>query len=195
MSTSSDGERPTTVLPQAGIEQPAVTTAPATRRARVWHRKLPARIGRARTSTVVIGVLFVLLTGMNYVLPQDPYVTVPTQYGEVRVRSSQLTATPTPADTPSETAPPTTGEPVPSSTSAPATTTTRPAPTAGVPPTPTAATTRATAGAGTVPTPTPTRTDDGGGAGRATTAEPTTPAPSTSVAPTPAATTSSAPTS
>jgi hypothetical protein len=70
MSGPSPEERPTTVIPQPTVEQPAVTIAPATRRARVWHRKVPARIGRARTSTVVIGCLFVLLSAVNSTLPQ-----------------------------------------------------------------------------------------------------------------------------
>ena len=117
MSTPQD-DLPTTVIPQQTVEQPEVTTAPATRRARIWQRRLPARIGRARTSTVIIGCLFVLLGGLNFVLPQeDPYVVVPTSDGgTVRVRESQYTPAPT---TPSTTAPAPTSE-------APATTTSRP---------------------------------------------------------------------
>ena len=115
--TGPQDELPTTVVPQQTVEQPAVTTAPATRRARMWNRKLPARIGRARTSTVVIGCLFVLLGGLNFVLPeQDPYVTVPTSDGgTVRVRQSQYTPAPT---SPSTTAPaPTSSVPSGSTTS------------------------------------------------------------------------------
>jgi hypothetical protein len=70
MTGPSSDEQPTTVLPQSTPERPAVTVAPATRRARIWQRKVPARIGRARTSTVVIGCLFVLLSAINSTLPQ-----------------------------------------------------------------------------------------------------------------------------
>jgi hypothetical protein len=127
MSTPQD-DLPTTVIPQQTVEQPAVTTAPATRRSRVWHRRIPARIGRARTSTVIIGCLFVLLGGLNFVLPQeDPFVVVPTSDGgTVRVRESQYTPPPT---VPSTTAPAPTSEapsgttPAPTSTRAPGTTT------------------------------------------------------------------------
>ncbi|GAB4080940.1 hypothetical protein GCU67_05165 [Modestobacter muralis] len=116
-------DRPTTVLPQQTVEQPSVTTSPATRRSYTWHRRIPARIGRARTSTVVIGALFVLLGGLNVVLPTDPYVTVPTEYGDVRVRSSQLARTPAPTSTPASEAPS-----LPATTEAPETTATTSAP-------------------------------------------------------------------
>jgi hypothetical protein len=113
MSTPSSDDQPTTVLPQTG-EEPTVTAAPATRRARLWERRVPARIGRARTSTVVIGALFVLLFGLDAGLPQDPYVTVPLPNGDtVRVRSSQLSTAPA---SPSTTPPATTSE-APASTS------------------------------------------------------------------------------
>jgi hypothetical protein len=127
MSTPSSDDQPTTVLPQTG-EEPTVTAAPATRRARLWERRVPARIGRARTSTVVIGALFVLLFGLNAGLPQDPYVTVPLPNGDtVRVRSSQIsTAPPAPSTTP----PATTSE-APASTTSGATTTSPPTPSAG----------------------------------------------------------------
>ncbi|MCZ2827635.1 hypothetical protein O2W14_02140 [Modestobacter sp. VKM Ac-2986] len=130
MTRPSD-DQPTTVLPQQTVEQPSVTTSPATRRSYTWHRRIPARIGRARSSTVIIGALFVLLGGLNFVLPTDPYVTVPTEYGDVRVRSSQLARTPTPTPTPTSEAP---SGPVPTEepeTSAPAPTTSAPDTTAG----------------------------------------------------------------
>jgi len=127
MSRPSD-DLPTTVIPQQTAEQPPMATAPATQRSRIWPRRLPARIGRARTSTVIIGALFLLLGGLNVVLPQDPYVTVPTQYGDLRVRQSQLTVTPSttpaPTDAPAETDEPATPTTTPATTSrAPETTT------------------------------------------------------------------------
>ena len=172
-------EQPTTVLPQQTVEQPSVTTSPATRRARTWHRRIPARIGRARSSTVVIGALFVVLGGLNLVLPTDPYVTVPTDYGDVRVRSSQLTRTPTPTPTsqvptgPATDDAPDTTAPAPPTTSAPRTTPT---------PTPTATTTPSETA---TPTPTPEETS-----APSTSSQPTsgsrsgsTSAPATTVAP------------
>jgi hypothetical protein len=121
MSRHSPDEQPTTVLQQPTAEQPGVTAVPATRRTRIWQRRVPSRIGRARTSTVTIGCLFVLLSGLNYSLPQDPYVTVPLpDGGSVRVRSSQLSPAPTaPSTTPPST--PTTEAPASTSTSAPTT--------------------------------------------------------------------------
>jgi len=56
----SSDDQPTTVR-QVTAEQPAVTAVPATPRTRIWQRKVPARIGRARTSTVVISCLWLLL--------------------------------------------------------------------------------------------------------------------------------------
>src|SRR3954447_8603438 len=114
MSMSSD-DQPTTVR-QVTAEQPAVTAVPATPRTRIWQRKVPARIGRARTSTVVISCLWLLLFALNVSLPQDTYTTVTTDTGQtVRVRSSDLSGVPAPTTT----APPATSDvPAPSSTDA-----------------------------------------------------------------------------
>lgn len=108
MTTPSD-EQPTTVLPQQTAEQPAATAAPATRRTSVWHRHVPARIGRARTSTLVIGGLFVVLFVLNLLLPRPDggTSTVTTSDGRtIEVPNSLLpsdartTTTPTPTSTP-----------------------------------------------------------------------------------------------
>jgi len=121
MSTQRPDEQPTTVIPQQTAEQPAVTTSPPADRTRVWQRKLPAHLGRARTSTVVIGALFLLLGGVNTVLPTDPYVPVTTSDGQVvNVRQSQLTGTPT--TTPSTPAPASTSAAPGPTTAAPSTT-------------------------------------------------------------------------
>jgi hypothetical protein len=137
MSSPSD-DRPTTVIPQQTVEQPAVTTAPATRRNRVWQRKLPSRVGRARTSTVIIGLLFVLLSALNSVLPQDEGASVPV------VLPSGQTAYVNESDLPSGAVP---------STAAPATTTRAPAPTS----TP-ATTSRAPQSTASAPSTTPSET-------------------------------------
>jgi hypothetical protein len=127
MTTPTGDDRPTTVLPQATVEQPSVATAPATRRARVWRRKLPPRLGRARTSTVVIGCLFVLLFALNSTLPTADGGTVPVSYNgrTIDVPVSALpsdarpTSTPTPTPTPTSAAPATTEAPAPTTSAAP----------------------------------------------------------------------------
>ena len=120
MSTPRGDDRPTTVLPQATSERPAVTTAPATRRARVWQRKLPARLGRARTSTVVIGCLFVLLFALNSTLPGGEGGTVPVTTSDgrtIQVPRSFVPSAPAPASTPAT--PATTEAPAPTTSAAP----------------------------------------------------------------------------
>jgi hypothetical protein len=166
---------PTTVIPQQTVEQPAVSTAPATRRSRVWQRKLPQRIGRARTSTVIIGCLFVLLGGLNFVLPEDPYVDVPLPDGSsVRVRSSQYTPAPAAPTTTTAPAPtsrvPSTTTSAPTSTRATTTapeedeeetgTTTAPATTPRSTTTPTPTSTRSTTSRAPSTTATPEETDE-----------------------------------
>lgn len=83
MSTSSD-DQPTKVLPQAAADQPSAVAAPATRRSPTWHQRVPSHIGRARTSTVVLGGLFVVLFVLNLFLPsQDSGTrTITTSDGE-----------------------------------------------------------------------------------------------------------------
>ena len=117
MSPRPPDEQPTRILPQTTVEQPAVATAPATRRARIWSH-VPSRLGRARTSTVVIGCLFVLLLGLNAALPRDEggTTTVTTSDGRtVEVPSSLVpSGTPT-APTPTAPALSTTQAPPPTS--------------------------------------------------------------------------------
>jgi hypothetical protein len=122
-------EHPTTVLPQQTVEQPSVTTSPSTGRAGTWHSRIPARIGRARSSTVIIGALFVLLGGLNAVLPQEDSGTtqVVLPSGKtVDVPNSAIPSEDRPTPTPT-TPDPTGGVPVP--TSAAPTDTRAPSPT------------------------------------------------------------------
>ena len=102
--TRPPDDAPTTVLPQQTVEQPSVTTSPATRRTHTWHRRIPARIGRARSSTVIIGVLFVLLGGLNLVLPEEDTGTTPVTTSDGRTvlvpnsaLPSEARSTPAPA--------------------------------------------------------------------------------------------------
>ncbi|WP_448615155.1 hypothetical protein [Modestobacter sp. URMC 112] len=113
---------PTRALPAAAPPPPSSepsSSAPAP--ASFWRQRVPARIGRARTSTVVLGVLFVVLATL-YVLvrPDVEYTTVTTETGQtVRVPVSQLGPTTEPA----EPATPTTEAPVETGPSAVPTTT------------------------------------------------------------------------
>ena len=105
------------------------STTPAPAPVSFWRQRVPSRIGRARTSTVVLGVLFVVLAGL-YVLvrPDVEYTTITTETGEsYRVPVDQIVpatesaepAAPT-TDAPEETGPsavPTTTDPAETTTS------------------------------------------------------------------------------
>jgi hypothetical protein len=129
MTTPSPDEQPTRVLPQATAEQPAVTAAPATRRAAIWQRRVPARIGRARTSTVIIGCLFVLLFALNSALPQPDAGSTPVVLPSGQTVSVPNSALPSDAR-PTTTAPTTTA---PSPAAPPSTSTSAPTGTTGAP--------------------------------------------------------------
>uniref|UniRef100_UPI0035E0E699 hypothetical protein n=1 Tax=Modestobacter marinus TaxID=477641 RepID=UPI0035E0E699 len=116
MSTSSD-DQPNRVLPQAAPDQPSAVAAPATRRTPTWQERVPAHIGRARTSTVVLGVLFVVLFVLNLFLPSPDSGTT-----NVVLPSGETVPVPNSAlpgdmltDTPTPTAPSTTAPPAPTS--------------------------------------------------------------------------------
>ena len=95
MSTPA-GHQPTRVLP-ATAEQPAATTQ-APPAARFWRQRLPGRIGRARTSTVVLAVLFLACSAL-YLGVRPDYVTVTTVDGAtVRVDRSQLSTPSAPTE-------------------------------------------------------------------------------------------------
>ncbi len=95
---SPDHQR-TRELPSTA-EAPAATTdvAPPVR---FWRQKVPAHIGRARTSTLVLGVLFLALFGLYLGVrpPAVEYTTVETTSGQtVRVPVSELSPTPEPTE-------------------------------------------------------------------------------------------------
>jgi hypothetical protein len=99
--TNGPGQ-PTRRLPA----QPSVSTAPASAPRR-WWSAVPHHLGRARTSTVVLALLFVgLYTLYLYVRPPDPPTSVPA--------SDTTVETPAPSDVPlvpTETPGPTTEAP------------------------------------------------------------------------------------
>jgi hypothetical protein len=157
----------TRALPSTA-EQPAATTEVAPP-VRFWRQKVPAHIGRARTSTLVLAMLFVAFFSL-YLLVRPPaveYTTVETTSGQtVRVPVSELEAPPSPEPT----------EPA-----APTSEVTDPDTPTGTPP--------ATTAPGTTPTPrstSPQRGDDGETTQRtpsSTRAPATTRAPDTEEAP------------
>ncbi|MEI4280800.1 hypothetical protein [Klenkia terrae] len=150
--------QPTTPVPTV-TSAATVTAEPATRRARVWPRRVPARIGRARTSTVVLAVLFVALffawdpsamsTSLSDPAPASTEQPAPTTDApaptttttEPTPTTSGGTTSAPPSTSSTTTAPSTTTEDDESPTSTPAPTTTAPAPTTTAPQTTTPRTT------------------------------------------------------
>ena len=112
---------PGTNGPDEPTRQVSVTTAPPSAPRR-WWSAVPHHLGRARTSTVVLALLFVgLYTLYLHVRPPDPAVgTVPA------TESTVQTPVPVVPAEPSETAVPTTAPPLPTTTTPPT-----PAPTPG----------------------------------------------------------------
>ena len=103
---SPDGVRAGTPAPDEQMERPTVSTAPA--RSGPFSR-IPAHLGRARTSTVVLGLLFVAIFALYLTIkPADPGTasTTTTETGT----EQQAPAT-TPAPAPATTAPETPAEP------------------------------------------------------------------------------------
>lgn len=144
MSTPPE-EQPTTAgdptEPARATTSPQVSTAPATgRRRQLWPDSVPARIGKARTSTVALGALFVV-AGLLYVPPvsTDPASgTTPVEQAPATDPAPAPTSSEVPSTTPSgdtSTTPtttsggttPTTGPTTGSTSGAPATTTQAPA--------------------------------------------------------------------
>ena len=134
--------------------QPTVTTEPAPGTPHRWWSAIPRHLGRARTSTVVLVLLF-LATGVLYlyVKPEETAASTPTG-GDPAVNQPATTTppatTPPPATTtqpaPTTTVDPTTEVPtttVPEQTTVPedTTETVPPSTTETVPPVPTAPTT------------------------------------------------------
>ena len=99
--------------PQEVVEQPTVSTAPPPTRPHRWWSAIPTHLGRARTSTVVIGLLFLTLFGLYLNVRPDPEGTETTG-GDTAVTE--------PATTTGGTTPPaTTTPPGPTTTEAPTT--------------------------------------------------------------------------
>lgn len=139
MTGPDDARREPEGGPQEVVEQPLVSTAPPPARPHRWWSTIPRHLGRARTSTALIGVLFLALFALYLNVRPDPEGTTTTG-GDTEVTEPARTTgstTPTPPATtppaPSTVAPTTTGE---TSTSGPTTDSTSPSTTTpSLPPT------------------------------------------------------------
>jgi hypothetical protein len=99
---------------QPAVEPPTVRTAPAPSRIQRWWASVPSHVGPARTSTVVLAVLFLALGSLYLTVRPEPVPVVAVQ-------------TTTPAGTTARTTVPATSAPTTtttSETSAPTTSTT-----------------------------------------------------------------------
>jgi hypothetical protein len=114
-------------------ETPAVSTAPPAGLRRRWWSAVPHHLGRARTSTVVLAILFLAIgTLYLYVRPESTGSTSVDPTGGTSVPAPETSQPPSPTEpaTPTETTEPTeTGEP----TTEPDTTTTAPSRTPSAP--------------------------------------------------------------
>lgn len=98
--------------------EPTVTTAPAPGAPPRWWSAIPRHLGRARTSTVVLGLLFLAIGALYLNVKPDP-VAPPTTRSDSEV-TEPATTTPPPTTTQPE---PTTSQPAPTTTVDPTTTT------------------------------------------------------------------------
>jgi hypothetical protein len=103
--SAHDGDR---TLPTAPA--PTLTTAPA-EGPRHWWRSIPRHLGRARTSTVVLAVLFVAIGLLYLYVRPETTDTAPAGDTEVVPVAPATTAAPEPTTTPSGSARPTTTAP------------------------------------------------------------------------------------
>jgi hypothetical protein len=142
-------------------EQPEVTPTVSTAPARSRWSRVPAHLGRARTSTVVLVVLFLAL-GMLYlnIRPETPSAagtagTSDQQPASTTAPAAPTTSTPPPSEAPetSSEVPTTTEESTPTEPTDPTGTTTTPSEPADT----TVPTETGTTGATSVPTSVPTR--------------------------------------
>ena len=142
---------PETNGPGEPPREPSVSTAPPAAPRR-WWSAVPHHLGRARTSTVVLALLFVgLYTLYLYVRPPEPAGTVPVTDSTVQTPVAPAPVLPTGTAEPTTAAPPTTPR-----TTTPPPTTTPPEGTAEETPPGTAEPTPTTAGEEPTTAPVPT---------------------------------------
>jgi hypothetical protein len=105
-------------------EQPVVSPSVSTDSGRgPWHvSRIPSHLGRARTSTLVLSLLFVAIGALylNIRPDQPPPASTVSDTGNVPAPAPETTApTPTPTPEPTTTAPETTTDEVPTTTTEP----------------------------------------------------------------------------
>jgi hypothetical protein len=98
--------------------EPTVTTAPAPGAPPRWWSAIPRHLGRARTSTVVLGLLFLAIGALYFNVKPDPVATTPAG-GDSEVTEPATTTPPTTTPPPAE---PSTTQPAPTTTVEPTTT-------------------------------------------------------------------------
>ncbi len=95
--------------------EPTVSTAPPPARPRRWWSAIPKHLGRARTSTLVLGLLFLAIGALYLNVRPEPEGTT------IVVDTGVTTPAPTTGGTPTTT-PPATTTPAPTTPSEPTTT-------------------------------------------------------------------------
>jgi hypothetical protein len=90
--------------------EPSVSTAPAPGRPRGWWSAIPRHLGRARTSTVIIALLFLAIGTLYLYVKPDPVAA--TQTGDTGVVTEPAPTTGGPTTTP----PPSSTQPAPAPT-------------------------------------------------------------------------------
>jgi hypothetical protein len=99
------------------VVEPTVSTAPPPARAHRWWSVIPHHLGRARTSTVVLGLLFLAVFALYLNVRPDPVATTTTTGGVSEVTEPAPTT-----GGATTTVPPTTTSPVPTTEVPPTTT-------------------------------------------------------------------------
>src|SRR5215218_4819751 len=78
---------------QPVVEAPSVSTAPPPSRPHRWWSSIPSHLGKARTSTVVLGVLFLAIGALYLNVRPDP-VQPATTGGTVQTTAPARTTAP-----------------------------------------------------------------------------------------------------
>jgi hypothetical protein len=96
--------------------EPTVSTAPPPGRPHRWWSAIPSHLGRARTSTVVLGLLFLAVGALYLTVRPEPVATATTGGGTGVTTPAPTTAGPIPETTPAGTTPAPTTEVEPTTT-------------------------------------------------------------------------------
>ena len=89
---------------QQAVERPSVRTAPPSSRLRRWWAAVPPHLGRARTSTVVLAVLFLAFGSLYLTVRPEPVPVVAVQTATPGAPTARATVPATKAPTATTTA-------------------------------------------------------------------------------------------